>query len=237
MFHYTLSNKRKLNIALSLLIFCFSSTFLYSQVPNSTESEALVHAAQNNNFELVDRLLEAGADINSKNRQGQTVLHFAAFWGPYSLVKRYVELGAKVDVADMNGQTPIMLVYEFGSMRALQLLIDKGANVNKADKWGRTALMEAARADRLTAIKILLKAGANIKAQSNFKETALSIASDLKEVCLPHSVCIRKEMPNGVAIVPTQRVKEYLITFERCQSLRLTPTQCQAQIQNDQHLE
>lgn len=234
MFHYTLSYGRKHNIVLALFIFCFSSSLLYSQPPNSTVTDALIHAAENNNFELVDRLLEAGADINSKNRQGQTVLHFAAFWGSYSLVKRYVELGANVDVADMNGRTPIMLVYEFGSMRALQLLIDKGANVNKADKWGRTALMEAVCADRLTAIKILLNAGANVKARSMYGETALTITSNSSHYCVDHSVC---SAGGPTAIVLDQRVTKYLTTFENCQSLRLTPTQCQAQIQNDQRLE
>lgn len=234
MFKYTLSYIRKHNIVLSLLIFCFSSSFLYSQAPSSTVAETLIHAAQNNNFELVDCLLEAGVDINSKNRDGQTVLHFAAFWGPYSLVKRYVELGADVDVADMNGRTPIMLVYEFGSMRALQLLIDKGANVNKADKWGRTALMEAVCADRLTAVKILLNAGANVKAISMYGETALTITSNSRHYCIDHSVC---SAGGPTTIVSDQRVKDYLTTFENCQSLRLTPTQCQAQIQNGQRLE
>jgi ankyrin repeat protein len=52
-------------------------------------------------------LLVGGADINARDRLGQTALHGAAFRGWTDLVKLLAESGADLTAADLNGYTPI----------------------------------------------------------------------------------------------------------------------------------
>lgn len=52
-------------------------------------------------------LLDAGADINTADRQGDTALHGAAQKGDDKVVQFLVDHGAKLDVKDAKGHTPL----------------------------------------------------------------------------------------------------------------------------------
>jgi len=49
--------------------------------------------------------VESGADVNVKNNDGSSPLHFAAEIGSLSVVKLLVESGADVRVKNHSGQT------------------------------------------------------------------------------------------------------------------------------------
>jgi ankyrin repeat protein len=52
-------------------------------------------------------LLDAGADVNSKDPRGQTPIHAASFWGWNAAVQFLFDRGADPAVKDNNGRTPI----------------------------------------------------------------------------------------------------------------------------------
>lgn len=52
-------------------------------------------------------LLDAGADVNSRDPRGQTPLHAAAFWGWNAAVQFLVDRGADLNVKDRGDKTPI----------------------------------------------------------------------------------------------------------------------------------
>jgi ankyrin repeat protein len=52
-------------------------------------------------------LLDAGADVNSRDPRGQTPLHAAAFWGWNAAVQFLVDRGADLNVKDNGNKTPI----------------------------------------------------------------------------------------------------------------------------------
>ena len=64
----------------------------------STELDALAGA---------QALLDAGADVNARERSGRTALHAAAAKGYSDVVKLLVERGADVAAKDIDGATPI----------------------------------------------------------------------------------------------------------------------------------
>ena len=51
-------------------------------------------------------LLEHGADIHARSRNGDTPLHFATFKGQQKIVKILLEHGADPSLLNMKGQTP-----------------------------------------------------------------------------------------------------------------------------------
>ena len=51
-------------------------------------------------------LLDAGADVNIRNRHGKTPLHYAARFGTPDMIAALLEAGASGSVKDNDGETP-----------------------------------------------------------------------------------------------------------------------------------
>ena len=64
---------------------------LYKEVHGNT---ALHQACEKHDNQLVELLVEHGADINCRDTEGFTPLHIAAIHGQMQVVKKLVELGA-----------------------------------------------------------------------------------------------------------------------------------------------
>ena len=65
----------------------------------------LNHAALRNNVDMIDLLLDAGADINAANRSGFAPLHHAAEGDSVEAAQRLIERGADLDLKNIRGMT------------------------------------------------------------------------------------------------------------------------------------
>ncbi|KAF4838497.1 NF-kappa-B inhibitor alpha [Colletotrichum tropicale] len=90
-------------------------------------------AVEDGNLEMIDLLLECGADVNAPAAQhgGATALQLAAIKGRLGIAKRLVDLGANINApgADKNGRTALEGAAEYGRLDMVHLLLDCGANV------------------------------------------------------------------------------------------------------------
>ena len=57
-------------------------------------------------LEAVQVAVEAGADVNAADSNGQTAMHAAGFTGADAIVQFLADHGAQVDVRDKRGETP-----------------------------------------------------------------------------------------------------------------------------------
>jgi ankyrin repeat protein len=73
---------------------------------------ALMVASQYGHSQIIDMLLDAGADINARDNIGRSAMAHAAGMGQQGIVKKLIGLGADTEgtyaVAERNGKTQIM---------------------------------------------------------------------------------------------------------------------------------
>jgi len=94
------------------------------------ELEALIDAAKKGNIEDIKQHLAAGGDVNSRNKNGDTLLNYAAYLGHKEIVELLVENGAEVNSKGLADWTPLHLAARNNKKQIVQLLIAKGAEMN-----------------------------------------------------------------------------------------------------------
>ena len=125
---------------------------------------ALHWAAYQDDLDLVDRLLRAGADVRAANQYGVTPLSLACTNGNVTIVQRFIAAGGDVNTALPGGETVLMTCARTGKVGAVQALIAGGADVHaKESRGGQTALMWAAAEGHVEVLEALMKAGADFK--------------------------------------------------------------------------
>ncbi|MBM3572314.1 MAG: hypothetical protein FJX52_08140 [Alphaproteobacteria bacterium] len=82
----------------------------------------LQSAAFNGRLEHIDYLLAKGADINARNRYGNTCMHVVAGRGNVSALKWLLERGADPLLEGEGDSTPLALAIERGHTEAAELL-------------------------------------------------------------------------------------------------------------------
>ncbi len=107
-----------------------------------TDPNILILAADIGHSEVVNLLLERGADINSTaNTLGGGPLMTAAEKGRLEVVKLLLAKGADVNEGGRMGFTPLMAASEKGQLDIVKELLDKGADINaRSQCMGSTAL-------------------------------------------------------------------------------------------------
>ena len=137
---------------------------------------ALEHAIRNGNREMAQLLLSAGADVNTRNAGGQTVLMMLGEEATADLVWDLVNAGAKVNQKDNEGNTPLIEAAGFNNIELLKTLLDAGAEITAKNDDGETPLMMAASAGLVNNVRALVLAGADINQRDSENKSALSLA-------------------------------------------------------------
>jgi ankyrin repeat protein len=98
-------------------------------------------------FEILDRFLDGGADVNQANDRGWTPLHQAAYANQAVLAERLIEAGAAVDrEAHGAGGTPLAVALFWGHRETADVLAAVAVvprNLRLAAGAGRADLVEA----------------------------------------------------------------------------------------------
>jgi ankyrin repeat protein len=118
----------------------------------------LLVAAEFQHSEVLNLLLEAKADINTRDAEGRTALT----WAISRKLEKTVELllsNPEIDIncRDMNGQSPFALAAGMGNVCMLEKLLKQGPDVNSEDDNQKTPLLLAATNRCLEAVEFLLK--------------------------------------------------------------------------------
>ena len=96
----------------------------------------MVTSASMASIGILNMILDTGANLEIKCKDGSTALHFAAGHGNSKKVERLIEVGAGVNVTRKDKETPLMLASARNGneyTNIIEMLINAGADVNKRD--------------------------------------------------------------------------------------------------------
>ncbi|CAL1280784.1 unnamed protein product [Larinioides sclopetarius] len=177
-----------------------------------------------NSFELVQKLINAGADVNITNFFGITPLHCAVIYRNRSAFNALIQSGALINSKNFGGNTalhysisncmlPILhqnrskMVYHhhFPDEWIIRKLLQyESLDINARNNRGETPLMWAVACKQLNAVKDLLGKSANVNICDCLKRTPLHVASsdlepnlDIIFELLVHGACIHCFDNNG----------------------------------------
>jgi ankyrin repeat protein len=112
-------------------------------------------------IEIVQMLIDAGADVNAKDDSDSTPLYVAAEFGKTEIARMLIGAGVDVNMKNVIGSTPLHEAAHNGRVKIAHMLIDAGANVNVQDGDGETPLHLAANNGSVEIAKMLIDAGAD----------------------------------------------------------------------------
>lgn len=114
-------------------------------------------AVHKKNILIVEALLHANAEINSKTSDGFTPLMVAINEGVYILVTYLLNNGADPNIEAFDGSIPLHLAAYQGDENIAEELIKQNANIHKMDHDGETPLIAAIFSNHIQIIELLIK--------------------------------------------------------------------------------
>ena len=132
--------------------------------PQVDGMSALHWAAYQDDLEIAELLVRAGANVKAANRYGVTPLSLACTNGDAALIELLLTAGADPNAALPGGETALMTAARVGSLASVKALLARGATVDATDeRRGQTALMWAAAEGHAKVAEMLIEVGADVR--------------------------------------------------------------------------
>ena len=128
--------------------------FAVNAVLFAAGSPDLLIGIRNGDHSRVQKLLAAGADVNTVDNDGTTALMHSVIEADVKMMKLLIDHGAKVNAKNASDSTALM--YAATNLAKTRLLVDAGADVNVTNKRGATPMSVAVTSFGSTAVLKLL---------------------------------------------------------------------------------
>ncbi len=146
-------------------------------VTGDGQKSALHFAAEMGNSRAIGLLAAKRADLNIRDKNGDTPLHLAIRSGNMKAARALIEAGAHLSLSNHDGIQPLMTAaIKKNGQYLVSLLIFHGARVNVTDHHKNTPLHYAAQTGNLQSVRILVNAGATRTTTNQQGETPTSLA-------------------------------------------------------------
>ena len=153
---------------------------------------------------LAKQLLSGRADVNRRNEDGETPLHFAAEAGHF--VKWLLGSRSDANAYSKNAMTPLHYAARSGMSTSVEELLThqpSKVDINACNNSKEAALHVAARAGHTNILRQLLKARADIELKNKDEETAFEIVDAGNELAwnlIPSDVVVTKNASTSTVL-------------------------------------
>jgi ankyrin repeat protein len=147
----------------------------------------LLEAIEKKDMQMIEMLLDAGAEVNPIHSNSHKPLSKAILIGETPIVELLLKHGAEVNPPDAGFFTPLIQAIKWGNTDIVNLLVEHGADVNAKLSAGRgntsdiivnTPLKAAAESGDVDATRILLDYGADVTIKGPNDDAAIHKACD-----------------------------------------------------------
>ncbi|KAJ6724173.1 REPEAT-CONTAINING PROTEIN putative-RELATED [Salix viminalis] len=156
------------------------NTELLQMILQHSSEDLSKHDVKAGHTEVFRLLIDAGADISGRSRDGQALVSFVQSHAFSSARNRFEEiLLAAVLTHRVTGSSEFRVLHfaaRVGNLPAIVQLLEMGFPINHVDDSGNSPLMIAAREGHADACKILLQRGADCGIINPRGEAAISLA-------------------------------------------------------------
>jgi ankyrin repeat protein len=136
------------------MLFFMATTTLFA-----ADSGDLLFAIRDGDHVHVQKLLRAGADVNTRDADGTTALMHSVIESDANMMKLLMDFGADVNAKNELESTALM--YAAVNLEQTRLLLDRGADVNAKGKGGATPMSVAVTTfGSAPVLKLLIAKGA-----------------------------------------------------------------------------
>ena len=188
---------------------------------NDKYGTAIVYVINTFNNDILNYLIESGANVNLKFNQEKTLLHFAAEAGNYEAFESLFAMKASLSAKDKNGKTPIDCITKHHSFFAeamigpiqdinialvffakynwlygIRYTLFHDAYIDYTDKNGKKALMYAVQNKSYNAIKVLLLSGSSLEIKTLDNMSVYEMTKDPEIINLLKTAEVRSRTPN-----------------------------------------
>lgn len=152
------------------------SCALLISIPAYADTDTLLAKVKNKDIAAVENLLNNGENVNEKNSQGNTALHYAVATGNAEMVKLLLSHNADVNAQNAKGWSPLSIAEKKNVGEVYNILEDKIAS----DKAAAQAKIDAAKkAEEQAKIEIERKAAEQARlAQQKVKQEQIKSAKE-----------------------------------------------------------
>ena len=127
----------------------------------------LIKAAGEGNTDQVKALIEEGYDVNTEDKSGNTLVHWAAYTDNVDLLKFLKEKGADLKAVNHFGEQAIHAAAKANKVQAAAYLKEQGVDVNVPDKSRERPIHEAAKKGHVEMIQWLCENGAEVNVKDS----------------------------------------------------------------------
>lgn len=182
---------------------------LYSADSNSAEinGEILKITAQNNNLAAMDSFIEQGADVNSRDEDGNTALYTALRGNHLAMAKKLIKAGANVNAPSAeNGMTPLIIATSRANQlkKEAEYYMDKTAesDQNDAAEFGLRKQIAHQMNIARKMLQMLIDSGADVNQETPLGTPLISAASnpwniELVEILIKSGAVVNLQDRNG----------------------------------------
>ena len=158
---------------------------------DARDDEGLTPLAMAQDAAVARRLIEHGADVNTRLRSGQTVLGYAVVMEYKDMCEALIDGGADLRAVDpATGMTLLQVAAQMGYAEIVELLIDRGADPNAMGGTGKAPLHLAVDFGYEGVVRVLLAKGADVNIMGKYgtplHEAAMSGKAGVVRILLAH---------------------------------------------------